>query len=169
MVNIFERLAQFYNTSHGEGGQFDEGPDGPGRVRDPGHEDLGKPGYVTEYETKDKAKPRPGYVDLGDPGGGQRIWVKIPTMADVKKAPPSPKTVRDINKGLGASKSGSGQFPDWTKYPGAPSDTSGDNWANFLASDGGKQFLADVEKFEGEKTCKPGYSLVDGKCAKDKK
>lgn len=49
---------EFYNTSHApagssDGGQFDEGSDGPGRVRDPGTEDLGKKGLVT---TKSKSK-----------------------------------------------------------------------------------------------------------------
>lgn len=141
---------EFYNTSHGEGGQFDEGPDGPGRVRDPGTEDLGVPGTVSgNKEGKPQAVgPTGGSKTVVKKSGGEPpSGVTLPTMADLKKAPPSKKTVRDINKGLDVSGKG-GQYPDWTKYPGAPPDTSGDNWTNWIKTEGGKKFLADAEKYE---------------------
>lgn len=47
-LELAARVEEFYNKSHqqsgADGGQFVEGSDGPGRKRDPGKEDLGKPG-----------------------------------------------------------------------------------------------------------------------------
>lgn len=167
------REVEFYNRCNDpETGNFCEGPDGPGRVRDEGTEDLGKPGYVSGSESKSPSKPgtvtKDNIKDSKQLVDQDEAWEaakrKAPSASDVKKAPPSAKTVRDINKGL--SGTGVGDYPDWTKYPGAPKDTSGENWNNFLQTEGGKKFLADVEKFEGEKTCKKGYTMVDGKCVK---
>lgn len=54
-------MEEFYNQSHQDsgsnGGQFTEGKDGPGRVRDKGTEDLGKPGI------------RSGGINKPAPGG----------------------------------------------------------------------------------------------------
>lgn len=58
-VNIFQRLAEFYNESHSpEDGRFSEGPDGPGRVRDPGAEDLGEKGLVDDTKANESKLKR---------------------------------------------------------------------------------------------------------------
>lgn len=53
-------VEEFYNQHHQQsgkdGGEFVEGPDGPGRVRDKGKEDLGKPG-VNQPKKAAPAKP----------------------------------------------------------------------------------------------------------------